>query len=128
MSSSKVKVSKGATQQDDVSFVLFPVWTPKFLGFLNEFASLEVLSYTHVERTISRNSNGSLADVYIRVNNGCFRSSIADGLSFCLPSRHLSKTSLSAGFRFSGMSGGHSAQAIYKKRKARQLERRLLKK
>ena len=37
---------------------------------------------------------------------------MADGLSSCLPSRHLSNTSRSAGLRFSGTSGGDSAQAI----------------
>ena len=49
---------------------------------------------------------------YICVNNGCLSRSIAEGLSSCLPSKHLNNTSRSAGLRFSGISGGDSAQAI----------------
>ena len=44
---------------------------------------------------------------------------MAEGLSSDFPSRHLNKTSRSAGLRFPGISGGDSAQAICMRTKAK---------
>ena len=43
---------------------------------------------------------------------------MAEGLSSDFPSRHLNKTSRSAGLRFPGISGGDSAQAIWEQKQS----------